>query len=58
MPPLSKQPLSTLLAASLFVAAAVSVWPLPSHYSTGDDVLWVAQEVRFSYEILHDEVYI
>ena len=59
MQTLSKQPISMLLAASLFFAAAalsISVWPLPSNYSTGNDVLWVAQNVRFTYEILHNSV--
>ena len=59
MQPLSKQPVSKLLAASLFFAAAavgISVWPLPSNYSTGNDVLWVAEDVLFTYKLLHNSV--
>ena len=54
----SKQPIPMLLVwfFAAAVARGISVWPLPSSYSTGDDVLWVAEDVRFVYEGGHDSV--
>lgn len=34
----------------LFVCAASAIWPFPTHYSTGDDVLWIDQDVRIVYK--------
>ena len=58
MPPLSTQPIPILLVFffAAAVALSISVWPLPSNYSTGNDVLWVAEDVRFTYKVLHDSV--
>ena len=55
---LTKQPIPILLVFFTVAAVAmgISVWPLPSNYSTGDDVLWVAEDVRFTYKVLHDSV--
>ena len=51
----SKQPILLVLFTAA-VALGISVWPLPSNYSTGDDVLWIAEDVRFTYRVLHDSV--
>ena len=58
MQPLSKHPIFILLVlfAAAAVATGISVWPLPSNYSTGNDVLWVAEDVRFTYKVLRDSV--
>ena len=47
-----------LLTASLIITAAtgISVWPVPSHYSSGDKVLWIAEDVTFTYEIVNNLV--
>ena len=57
MQPFSKQPIAILLVLfAAAVARGISVWPLPSNYSTGNDVFWVAEDVRFVYKVLHDSV--
>lgn len=41
-----------LLLAEFFVATSaigISVWPLPSHYSSGNKVLWIAEEIELIY---------
>lgn len=45
-------PILLLLAEFLFATAAlgISVWPLPSQYSSGNEVLWIAENVQFTYE--------
>ena len=47
-----------LLTGSITVTAATgaSVWPVPSHYSSGDKVLWIAEDVVFTYEIVNNLV--
>lgn len=41
-----------LLAGSFFatITIGISVWPLPSHYSSGNSVLWIAEDVHFTYK--------
>lgn len=31
-------------------ATDISVWPLPSDYSSGNKVLWIAYDVKFRYK--------
>ena len=33
------------------VAIGISVWPLPSHYSSGNKVLWIVEDVEFTYVV-------
>ena len=51
-------PILVLLAESLFAAAAIGipVWPLPSHYSLGNNVLWIAENLQFTYKALNNRV--
>lgn len=53
-------PIYVLLAGSLFaaVASGISVWPLPSHYSSGDKVLWIAESVQFTYKTIGNAVFL
>ena len=37
---------------SITAAADIVVWPVPSYYSSGDKVLWIAEDVVFTYEIV------
>ena len=41
----------------IFTAATnMSIWPVPSYYSSGDKVLWIAEDVVFTYEIVNSIV--
>lgn len=31
-------------------ATGISVWPIPSEYSSGSKVLWIADDVKFAYK--------
>ena len=44
-------PILALVASSIVATARtnISVWPLPSHYTSGSLVLWIAEDVEFSY---------
>ena len=47
-----KATFSLALIASFIATTAkagISVWPLPSHYTSGDSVLWIAEDVQFTY---------
>lgn len=37
-------------------ATGISVWPLPSEYSSGSKVLWIADDVKFTYETANSVV--
>lgn len=47
-----------LIIGSLFatVTLGISVWPLPSYYSSGNGVLWIAESVQFTYTIANNIV--
>lgn len=51
-------PTLLLLAGFLFVtdALSISIWPLPSNYSFGNEVLWIAEDVQFIYETCNNIV--
>ena len=44
-------PILALVASSIVATAKadISVWPLPSHYTSGSLVLWIAEDVQLSY---------
>ena len=61
MPKLFKstaEPVLILLTGMLFATAAmsISIWPLPSYYSSGDKVLWIAENVQFTYNAVNSTV--
>lgn len=45
-----------LLVGSLYATATIgiSVWPLPSQYSSGTQPLWIAENVQFTYETINN----
>lgn len=51
-------PILLLLPGFLFAtnALSISVWPLPSNYSYGNIVLWIAEDVQFAYETFNNIV--
>ena len=51
-------PILLLLAGFLVAISAmgISVWPLPSHSSSGNKVLWIAEEVEFTYMTVNSTV--
>ncbi len=44
-------PILLLMAGSLIISATIgiSVWPVPSHLSSGNGVLWIAEDLHFTY---------
>ena len=51
-------PVLLLLAEFLVATSAIglSVWPLPSQYSSGNKVLWIAEEAEFTYMTVNSTV--
>lgn len=53
-------PIFLMLAAagSLFATSTtgIAVWPLPSQYSYGNKVLWMAEDVQITYKTINDIV--
>lgn len=49
-------PIFLLLVGSLYAIATIgiSVWPLPSQYSSGTQPLWIAENVQFTYETVNN----
>lgn len=37
-------------------ATGISVWPLPSEYSSGSQVLWIVDDVKFTYKTANSSV--
>ena len=54
---LAALPILFLLAEFLATSAiGISVWPLPSHYSSGNQTLWIAEDVEFTYMVVNSTV--
>lgn len=51
-------PLFYVLLAGLCapIAIGISVWPLPHYYSFGNNVLWITENVRFTYKTTNNIV--
>jgi hexosaminidase len=42
--------MKAVLALALVAGIAQAVWPIPSTYSNGSDVLWIDHSVKISYK--------
>ena len=45
--------IQSLVLIFAVIASAAPLWPIPSHYSLGTEVVWMSRNLQFHYSILN-----
>lgn len=45
--------IQSLVLIFAVIASAAPLWPIPSHYSLGTEVVWISRNLQFHYSILN-----